>query len=243
MYQMQDPNQDSNKKPAVKSLVDIFEALKKKEETKVEVNIVTEMPMMDPQQKILNKAKKIDNELFKKIEDNDNNESDDVDDDDLSQPSLPEESDNQDKPEETKEDNLMYGLTYDEYKKKVNVLGNKLKQCGYCLKFFKNVDKGFITKNLQGDEGEMICYHCLFWVNYSIDLRGSVDGLYEKTIHDYILECESHHDQDTCTHKGECFVCDYLNGTRITGIFGEDELFSAKNTSDNFDEMRFTISL
>lgn len=149
------------------------------------------------------------------------------------------------KENETKPNDLMYGITYDEYKQKYQSLGTNFKQCGYCLKFFKNNKKGFITKNLQGiEDEEYICYHCLFWVNYSLELRSTVDGMYEKTIHDYILECSPTHDQSLCIHPGECFVCDYLNGTRIIGIFGEDELFvERKSKEQNIDDMRFVIMI
>ena len=146
------------------------------------------------------------------------------------------------------EQNLIYGLTYDEYKanhKSLKSLASSMKQCGYCLKFFESTKNGFITKS-QSEEGELICYHCLYWVNYSQDLRATVDGVYEKTIHDYILECAPYHVQDECIHKGECFVCDYLNGIRIIGIFGEDELFSqgqVKVQDEDIDNIRFTITI
>lgn len=235
---MKGPETDSEKKSVNNSsLIDIFAAFKKKNQDS------QDMPMKDPS------PIKNDKELEKKNEDLDLDKDADSESEEVSLPSMPsdeekkQEENKEEKQEENKEENIMYGLTYDEYKKKVNVLGSKLKQCGYCLKFFKNIDKGFITKNLQGDEGEMICYHCLFWVNYSEDLRGTVDGLYEKTIHDYIQECSLYHDQDNCSHKGECFVCDYLNGKRITGIFGEEELFNEKNEPSNTDEFIINITI
>ena len=250
---MKGPDIDSEKKSVNNpSLVDIFAAFKKKDQEKEkkkekEKEKEKEMPMKDPKSLVFEK-------VVEKKEDNKDNEEPELDEssEEVSLPSLPEEEQEQEKDEykvkdnkesDPKIENIMYGLTYEDYKKKVNVFGSKLKQCGYCLKFFKNEDKGFITKNLQGDEGEMICYHCLFWVNYSEDLRGSVDGLYEKTIHDYIQECSLYHCQDTCTHKGECFVCDYLNGKRITGIFGEEELFLEKNEPSNTDEFVINITI
>lgn len=119
------------------------------------------------------------------------------------------------------ENNLMYGLTYDEYKQNYKNKGN-LQQCGYCTKFFENKKNGFITKDM---EGELVCYHCLFWINYSVDTRPTVDGVYDRTIHDYILECEPTHDVEKCTRPGECFICDYKSGIKIEGILGGDELY------------------
>ncbi|AYV76903.1 MAG: hypothetical protein Barrevirus3_23 [Barrevirus sp.] len=148
---------------------------------------------------------------------------------------------------------LMYGITYDTYKQKYKNYGSKLKQCSFCLKFFLNEKNSFITKTLVVDKeeepaegGEYTCYHCLYWINYNSDLRSTVDGLYEKTIHDYILECAPTHDQNTCLHAGECFICDYLNGKRIVGIFGEEELLAEKTEGGgegDIENMRFLITI
>jgi len=137
---------------------------------------------------------------------------------------VPEENlDIESKKEVVSKNNLMYGLTYDEYKAHSKVSkGAKLEQCTYCTKFFENIKNGFITKDMAG---ELVCYHCLFWVNYSMELRAQVDGMYDKTIHDYILECEFTHELETCNRPGECFICDYKNGIKIENILGGDELY------------------
>ncbi len=216
------------------SMKDIFSAIKPKDPNKTEVQKSQESP----------KPTDFPGDYHE------HDVEDQSDEEELSPPS-PTDSDEpkEDKPKEdetkNKTNDLMYGVTYDEYKQKYKSLGSNFKQCGYCLKFFKNDQKGFITKNLQGTEDdEYICYHCLFWVNYSLELRSTVDGLYEKTIHDYILECSPTHDQSSCAHSGECFVCDYLNGTRIVGIFGEDELFAERKSEEqSIDDMRFVITI
>ncbi|ARF09560.1 hypothetical protein Indivirus_1_183 [Indivirus ILV1] len=178
--------------------------------------------------------------LISKIQNHSNSKPDEVsDDEELSPPSPP--SPNFEKNNDT--NNFMFGITYEEYKNNHSLLG-KFTQCGYCLKFFKNDQKGFITKSINGSDDEYICYHCLFWINYSLELRSTVDGMYDKTIHDYILECAPHHEQSTCVHSGECFICDYLNGNRIVGIFGEDELITKKNSKDkDISNMRFVITI
>ena len=134
------------------------------------------------------------------------------------------------------------GVAYDDYKNSYKGKGN-FTQCSFCAKFFHQKTNGFITQN---DEGEPICYHCLFWVNYSMELRSQVDGVFGKTIHDYILECYPFHNTETCSRRGECFVCDYLDGIVIEGIFGSEELYSKWKSERNpidTDDMKIVINI
>ena len=130
----------------------------------------------------------------------------------------------------------IYGIDYDNYK--VSYKGKfNFKQCGYCLKFFPDKQKGFITKT-NDQEAEYICYHCLFWINYSPELRQTVDGVYDKTIHDYILETLPYHDTETCSKRGQCFVCDHVSGIKIDGIFGNDDLYNTwKSKNDIYNDI------
>jgi len=135
------------------------------------------------------------------------------------------------------------GLVYEDYKKSYKGKGD-FTQCSFCVKFFHQQTNGFITQN---NEGESVCYHCLFWLNYSMELRSTVDGAYGKTIHDYILECAPIHNTETCSRRGECFICDYLDGIIIEGIYGSDELYSnwksERKMTDDTDDIKIVINI
>jgi hypothetical protein len=133
------------------------------------------------------------------------------------------------------------GVVYEDYKSTYERQGT-FSQCSFCLKFFNQEAYGFIT---QSDNGEMTCFHCLFWVNYSLELRSAVDGVYGKTIHDYILECAEIHNTETCVKRGECLVCDYLDGIPIEGIFGGDELYAVwkSERSVNINDIKIIIKI
>ena len=75
--------------------------------------------------------------------------------------------------------------------------------------------------------GDGVCFHCIFWTNYSPECRQLVDGVYGKTIVEYVLECKDTHNKDTCS-KGACFLCDALNGVPIEGIMDGEVLTVAK---------------
>ena len=112
---------------------------------------------------------------------------------------------------------------------KINL--KNVKQCTFCNKFFKadmivpsDNDKG---KNKGKDLIDDQCWHCLFWMNYSIPTRQSVDGTYGMNIADYILKCASIHLSDTCTRNsdsGGCFLCEYNLGIPVTDIKDLDKL-------------------
>lgn len=89
-----------------------------------------------------------------------------------------------------------------------------VKYCEICDRFYKN---NFVILSDYG----YICYHCLFWLNYSPNQRKQVDGTFGMTIAEYIMTCKDNHDKEKCTRnsdKGGCFICDYLNGIKIEGI-------------------------
>jgi|LakMenE01Jun11ns_1017448.scaffolds.fasta_scaffold9542542_2 hypothetical protein len=135
------------------------------------------------------------------------------------------------------------GISYESYK--ILKYSNKqlLGQCQYCLKFYNKgtYDKSSITykggmlTTEYDSNGESICYHCIFMINYNKEnpeLRQNFDGTFGKTIMEYIIECKDSHNVDTCLHSDECFVCDFIRGQMINGIFGSDELFAMSNPQD-----------
>lgn len=139
------------------------------------------------------------------------------------------------------DDVRIYGVTYDDYKSSYKGKVD-FNQCEFCLKFFPIDQKNkFVTKN----QDENICFHCLFWVNYSPELRSTVDGIYDKTIHDYILECSPHHNNEDCQKRGQCFVCDYKDGILIDGIFGGEELYNTWKGEHDFEnsDLRLVIKI
>lgn len=73
--------------------------------------------------------------------------------------------------------------------------------------------------------GMTVCYHCLFFINYSADQRSLVDGQYGLTISDYVLKFAKDH--EPCNRT--CFICDYKNDITIDNIKNGDILFSNNN--------------
>jgi hypothetical protein len=146
-----------------------------------------------------------------------------------------------DEPKELNDEVKINGVSYEDYKSTYKSKANFV-QCAFCVKFFCQEKNGFITVN---DEGENICYHCLFWVNYSLEQRSTVDGVFGKTIHDYVLQCAETHNTETCTRRGECFVCDYLDGIIIENIFGSEELYSVWKSERNVDndDLKIVITI
>nr|QBK88524.1 MAG: hypothetical protein LCMiAC01_02010 [Mimivirus LCMiAC01] len=92
-----------------------------------------------------------------------------------------------------------------------------IQRCNTCGLYF---EKNMICENEDYiDEFDATsCWHCIFWLNYSIDDRKNVDGKYGKTIANYILECKDCHNVTTCKRTDMCFICDHLNGKQIDGI-------------------------
>ena len=113
----------------------------------------------------------------------------------------------------------------------------KIIQCDYCEKYYT---QQMIAKDYDCE----ICFHCLFWTNYSIEQRQLVDAVYGKTIVEYVLECKDNHNIETCQRNisGGCFVCDFLNGNNIDNIICEDAL-KTKNKFDDNEEIVINIEL
>lgn len=94
-----------------------------------------------------------------------------------------------------------------------------IKKCGFCFKNYK------INMIVDVDTDEIMCWHCLFWLNYAPDVRKQVDGNLGMTIAEYILQCHEYHNVDNCTKKtdqGGCFLCEYKSGYVFSDI---DELW------------------
>jgi hypothetical protein len=104
----------------------------------------------------------------------------------------------------------------------LNIDKINLHQCLICFKYFKED----MVVPLDGQDQQ--CWHCLFWMNYSIDLRKQVDGAYGMSIAEYILKCKDVHTSDTCTRNsdnGGCFLCEFNIGIPITDINNLDILY------------------
>ena len=124
------------------------------------------------------------------------------------------------------------GTTNDELNKyAISIkLYNSLSRCIMCEKVY---DKKMVT-NEYDENGDPVCYHCLYTFTYNpIDARCNFDGVFGKTIFEYITDCKDYHDIQTCTHQNECFLCDYLNGKYIEGIIAADELIKT-NPEEGF---------
>ena len=132
--------------------------------------------------------------------------------------------------EDIEQDKSMYinGIMYEDYKKLPHHKQVNSVQCSYCQKFYNNTQqpKMFTT---EFSEGEPVCFHCIFWMNYDIASRPHVDGVYGMTIVEYVMECKDLHDKATCTRNsdaGGCLLCDYLNGVPIDNVLGADVLIN-----------------
>jgi hypothetical protein len=90
-----------------------------------------------------------------------------------------------------------------------------LKNCMICNKFYNDdmiVDIKFADET---------CYHCYYWMNYSMNERKKVDGQDGKFISDYINKCKDIHLIDNCKRRsdaGGCFLCEHLLGLPIDGV-------------------------
>jgi hypothetical protein len=99
-----------------------------------------------------------------------------------------------------------------------------VKQCTSCNKVYLN---NMISTEYD-EETSSTCFHCIFWMNYSEEIRSSVDGTYGMTIFEYITEYSDYHDIALCQNRDDdldgCFLCDYITYKSITGIIGEEDL-------------------
>jgi hypothetical protein len=105
-------------------------------------------------------------------------------------------------------------------------------QCEYCTKIFNAKDKLVIIL----EDNTNMCYHCLFWINYDLTVRKSVDGTYGKTIVEYIIDCKDAHNSSKCVRMGACFLCDNINGLDIDGILCGELVNSNSNSNTNSND-------
>lgn len=90
-----------------------------------------------------------------------------------------------------------------------------LKKCNFC---FKNYSHDMIV---DAESIDIMCWHCLFWLNYDINSRKDVDGNLGMTISDYIFKCQENHNMELCTKRtdqGGCFLCEYKLGYILPDI-------------------------
>jgi hypothetical protein len=118
------------------------------------------------------------------------------------------------------------GIDHNTYKTLKFYEQTTLALCEFCNKIF---NKSMMAKEytLDGNHSERICFHCLFNLNYNLEMRSQVDGIYGKTIVEYIMECKDFHNQEMCQMKtlsGGCFICDFLNQIPIDGILDAELL-------------------
>lgn len=140
------------------------------------------------------------------------------------------------------------GITMEEMSElDINIKNLNLKQCTYCNKFYK---EDMIIPVIDDTNNESQCWHCLFWMNYTIPSRNLVDGTYGMTIVEYILKCKDVHEIASCTRNsdnGGCFLCEYNLGIPITDIKDLHKLNSETelpndpidNLDDNLDDSEF----
>lgn len=128
------------------------------------------------------------------------------------------------------------GIPFDIYKTLNDKSRMTLQQCQYCQKFYskgtidfksQSYKNGMVTYDYD-QSGDAVCYHCLYMLNYNKEnpeIRLNFDGAFGKTIAEYIIECKDTHNQSECSHRDECFICDYIDGKEIIGIYGGEELY------------------
>lgn len=115
-------------------------------------------------------------------------------------------------------------------------------QCAYCTKYYHSNGDENMGSFEYDTEGNFVCFHCMFSINYDIEARPIVDGVYGKTILEYVIQCKDSHDTNKCPRNGnECFICDNIKGIIIEGIFGSDTL--VPNNTKNTDEHIIKISI
>lgn len=129
------------------------------------------------------------------------------------------------------------GITMSEYK--FNPSSVKLSQCEVCQKIYSVNSNGEPMVN--SINGLNSCWHCLFWMNYDLTARSNVDGVYGKTIAEYIIDCRDSHDPINCSRVGACFLCDNLNGYPIDGIICGEMINNDNKYKDNDGDKDETI--
>ena len=112
--------------------------------------------------------------------------------------------------------------------------GQHLKGCTCCNKYYR---PDMLVPPTPGDDpNESQCWHCFFWMNYSVPMRKQADGKHGMTISEYILKCKDLHELDKCTRNtdsGGCFLCEYNLGLPIIDI---KDLYKLNRSTDVPDE-------
>ena len=110
--------------------------------------------------------------------------------------------------------------------------------CNYCGKHY-NEDM------VVPYEDSQVCWHCIFCLNYSLECRKQVDGMYDMTITQYVVTCRDSHDKNNCQRSGMCFLCDNLNGKFIDGIKNGEFINvaagdnSSEGDNDSYEELEY----
>lgn len=108
-------------------------------------------------------------------------------------------------------------IVYAEYKTLSDENKKIYGMCESCSNFYDKSKLMAKKKYMDMD----ICYHCLFFINYSPEERIMVDGSYGISISDYVLTWAKDH--IPCNRT--CFICDFTNGIAIEHIKNSDILF------------------
>jgi hypothetical protein len=118
------------------------------------------------------------------------------------------------------------GMSYDDYGKLRLPFGASQKMnTKYCYSCNYYYPGDFVVQyNTSGfvNDDDWMCYHCLYWINYSPEQRILVDGVFGKTIAEYIIDCKEIHNQASCTRNPNCFICNHLDGINIELIQCEE---------------------
>lgn len=139
------------------------------------------------------------------------------------------------------------GVSYDEMRKLPYNYQTK-SQVRYCYSCDKYFPTDYVVQyNTTGyvSEDDWMCYHCLYWINYGLEQRSLVDGVFGKSIAEYILECKDTHNTETCNRN--CFICDHLAGLDIELIQHSELLNGSKESMDEenrkLEEDLFTVEI
>lgn len=170
------------------------------------------------------------------------------------------------KTQDVSKSDLINGIDTPAYKMLTSKNKDKFLQCSLCQKYYDRGEADYINNKYKNSmltneneitEGDFACFHCIFGLNYSpIEHRCQVDGVYGKTIFEYVLECHDYHDPQTCIRTSSCYLCDYKHGIKIEGIMLSDELYQSykkeesdenintdSDESNKFNDIEMTIDI
>jgi hypothetical protein len=103
------------------------------------------------------------------------------------------------------------------------------RQCMLCMKYYNH-------NMIMNADGEHMCQHCFFMINYDEEKRLEVDTKYINMgycVAMYISECSDNHNVQTC-EKSACYLCDYKNKKPIKNILLSESIYpdGAPSTQD-----------